>query len=43
MIAMHHFSFGDVVGLLVEVQIEGGVSAWIPSSLFQVEYYQVGG
>ena len=22
MIAMHHFSFGDVVGLLVEVQIE---------------------
>ena len=42
MIAMHHFSFGDVVGLLVEVQIEE-VSVWIPSSLFKVEYYQVGG
>ena len=27
----HHLSFGVVVGLLVEVQIEAGVSAWIPS------------
>ena len=43
MIAMHHFSFGDVVGLLVKVQIEGELSVWNPSSLFKVEYYQVGG
>ena len=29
MIAMHHFSFGDVVGLLVEVQIEGFHQAYL--------------
>ena len=39
MIAMHHFSFGVVVGVLVEVQIEGGFH----HDLYQVEYYQVGG